>query len=214
LTVTVNGLPAIWVIGVPALPEAVPDAAISPGTTTWSFAKVPATTVKAALEPDASGDMPLVRVAVSRTPVSAFEYLTPEIVTELVPFAMEPVRVPPSVPEPALRLSETAVREVTLAGVPATSCDWTTTLKAAPAVGLCGLIEVIASFAAAPAPAVTLNASVPRKLKLVQPPLPLTVTSRNPTAATVVTVTFAVITVMLLRATPAALTPLPEKVTP
>jgi len=81
-------------------------------------------------------------------------------VTELAPFAMEPVRVPPSVPVPVPRPREMAVLEVTLAGLPPSSWAWTTTLKGAPTVGLTPpLTEVIASFVAvpAPAPAVTVN---------------------------------------------------------
>ena len=83
------------------------------------------------------------------------------MVTELVPPAIEPVRVPPSVPVPLLRLRATPVVEVTLAGFPEASWDWTTTLKAAPAVGLVGLIEVMASFVAIAPPAVTVNLAVP-----------------------------------------------------
>jgi hypothetical protein len=55
----------------------------------------------------------------------------------------------------------------------------------------------------------------PTKVKAVHrlPPLPLTVTSRKPRVATAVTLTFADMTVSLLRATPVAVTPLPENVT-
>ena len=72
-TVTVNGTPAVWAVGVPVLPVSVRGAATSPGTSTWSLVNVPARTVNGALVPDASGDMPLVRVAVRLTPVSALE---------------------------------------------------------------------------------------------------------------------------------------------
>ena len=52
------------------------------------------------------------------------------------------------------------------------------------------------------------------KLKPAQRgPLPLTVTSRDPRAAPAATVTFALITVSLIRTAPVAVTPLPEKVT-
>src|SRR5262249_13843269 len=40
LTVTSKPLPAIWVAGVPVLPEAVPGAALSPGTSNCNCAKV------------------------------------------------------------------------------------------------------------------------------------------------------------------------------
>ena len=66
-------MPAVCGGGVPVLPEAVRGAATSPGTSTWSLVNVPATTVKGALLPGASGDMPLVRVAVRMTPLSALE---------------------------------------------------------------------------------------------------------------------------------------------
>ena len=59
--------------------------------------------------------------------------------TELAPLAIEPVRVPPSVPVPVWRLRATPVVEVTLAGLPLASWAWTTTLKAAPADGLAGV---------------------------------------------------------------------------
>jgi hypothetical protein len=37
LTVMVKGLPTVWGAGVPTLPLAVPGAAASPGTRTWSL---------------------------------------------------------------------------------------------------------------------------------------------------------------------------------
>ena len=42
LTVTVNDAPAVCADGVPVLPEAVPGAAVSPGSRIWSFANAPA----------------------------------------------------------------------------------------------------------------------------------------------------------------------------
>jgi hypothetical protein len=57
-------------------------------------------TVNAALSPAASA-FPVVRVARTITPASATEYVTPLTVTWLVPMAMVPVSVPPSVPVPA-----------------------------------------------------------------------------------------------------------------
>ena len=49
LTVTLNGVPAVWADGVPVLPVAVPGAAVSPGSRIWSFANAPALTVVAGL---------------------------------------------------------------------------------------------------------------------------------------------------------------------
>src|SRR5438046_423487 len=42
LMVTENWVPAVAASGVPVLPEAVPAAAVSPGTKSWSLAKAPA----------------------------------------------------------------------------------------------------------------------------------------------------------------------------
>src|SRR6266849_4859464 len=42
LTVTLNAVPAVWAVGVPVLPLAVPGAAVSPGAMTWSCANAPA----------------------------------------------------------------------------------------------------------------------------------------------------------------------------
>ena len=70
--------------------------------------------MKAALFPDGSGVSPLVRVAVSTTPDSAFVYVTPLMVVELDPAVIVPVSVPPSVPVPVLSESETPVAATAL----------------------------------------------------------------------------------------------------
>src|ERR1041385_1678436 len=44
-TVALNDVPSPWAAGVPVLPEAVPGAAVSPGTNSCSFAKAAAFTV-------------------------------------------------------------------------------------------------------------------------------------------------------------------------
>ncbi len=44
-TVTVRKEPAVWAVGLPVLPLAVPGAAVSPGMSSWSFAKAAAFTV-------------------------------------------------------------------------------------------------------------------------------------------------------------------------
>ena len=46
LTVTLNATPTVCDDGVPVLPEAVPGAAVSPGTKSWSFVNGPALTIK------------------------------------------------------------------------------------------------------------------------------------------------------------------------
>jgi hypothetical protein len=46
LTVTTKELPASWTVGVPVLPDAVPGAAVSPGTNSCSLVNEPELTVK------------------------------------------------------------------------------------------------------------------------------------------------------------------------
>jgi hypothetical protein len=94
------------------------------------------------------------RLAVMTTPVSAFEYVTPLIVTWFVPPAIVPPVVPPSVPVPVLTVSETTSvwPPPMFAGLPMASCAWTVTEKPAPASGPLGpSTDVMASFATAPA---------------------------------------------------------------
>ena len=50
-TVIVNGFPAVWLVGVPLLPEAVPPSAVSPGRRTWSPKSGPGLTTNALLVP-------------------------------------------------------------------------------------------------------------------------------------------------------------------
>ena len=49
LTVTLKALPAVSVLGVPVLPEALPGEALSPGTSSCSLAKAPGLTVREGL---------------------------------------------------------------------------------------------------------------------------------------------------------------------
>src|SRR6266481_789857 len=44
-TVTLIAVPALWAVGVPVLPVAVPGAAVSPGTNSCNFTKAPPLTV-------------------------------------------------------------------------------------------------------------------------------------------------------------------------
>ena len=100
------------------------------------------------------------------TPVSpaAFVYVTPEIVTELVPAVMVPERVPPRIPVPVFTLSVTFVSAETFAATPPLSRDWTTTLKADPLVTLePPFTEVIANCVAGGG--VTLNGSLSAAVK-------------------------------------------------
>src|SRR5437763_16579053 len=73
------------------------------------------------------------------------------MVTELVPAVIEPEVVPPRVPVPLVRDNCTAVDATTLAAFPLASCACTVALKALPAVGLDGAIDVITSLVAGPA---------------------------------------------------------------
>ena len=66
-----------------------------------------------ALSPGASAS-PLVRIAVSTTPLSAFVYVAPLSVTWLAPAGIVPVSVPPKGPFPVLRLRLTSVAAVTV----------------------------------------------------------------------------------------------------
>ena len=88
---------------------------------------------------------PFVRLAVSVTPVPAEDKVTPVIVTEFVPAAIVPVVVPPIVPPPVFA-NEIAVASVTFPALLLSSCACTVTLNVLPAIGVVGVIEVMASL--------------------------------------------------------------------
>ena len=71
--------------------------------------------------------------------------VTPEIVAELDPELIVPVSVPPSVPVPVALVRVMVVFCVTFVAVPLPFSDTTVTEKALPAVGLAGLIVVMAN---------------------------------------------------------------------
>src|SRR5438477_153138 len=81
LTVTVNGVPAVWAVGVPVLPVAVPGAAVSPGNRICRFTNAPTFTVTLALvfgvnEPAASvavtaREPTVLKVKLDKVPVPA-----------------------------------------------------------------------------------------------------------------------------------------------
>jgi hypothetical protein len=76
--------------------------------------------------------------------------VTPLTVTWLWPAVIVPVTVPPRVPVPVARESESPVEPATAAALPYASWLLTTTGNAAPAIGLAPpFTEVIASFEAA-----------------------------------------------------------------
>jgi hypothetical protein len=103
-----------------------------------------ASTLNAADVPSVKAS-PLVRLAVSVTPVPAEDKVTPVIVTEFVPAAIVPVVVPPIVPPPVFA-NEIAVASVTFPALLLLSCACTVTLNVLPAVGVVGVIEVMASL--------------------------------------------------------------------
>jgi hypothetical protein len=108
-----------------------------------SWVAGPASTVNGSLVASVSAP-PL---AVRTTPGSAFVYVTPEIVTLLVPARIVPVSVPPRVPAPVSRASVTGVSTATSPSLPTPSCASTTTEKPVPAVGLVPpFTDVIASL--------------------------------------------------------------------
>ena len=154
-----------------------------------SFDAAPAPTVNGALSAEASAS-PLVRLAVSTTPLSAYVYVTTLIVMEPEFAAIVPVSVPPSVPVPVLRVMLRFVSAETGTALPTESCDCTTIENEFPAVGLAGLIEVIASFDTAPA--TTVNGAL-EPADTVVPPLVLVAVITTPLSAfeyvTLVTVT-------------------------
>ena len=75
-----------------------------------------------------------------RVMTSAMEYTGVEIVTLLLPFGIVPVSVPLRVPPPVALDKVIVVPEVTFAGFPLGSCDWTVTEKAVPAVPVDGMV--------------------------------------------------------------------------
>ena len=59
LTVTLTEAPAVTPVGVPVLPDPVPGAAVSPGSSTWRPTAAPALTVTGALVPALTDGAPL-----------------------------------------------------------------------------------------------------------------------------------------------------------
>ena len=157
-TDTLNAVPAVPVLGTAVY---------------TSFVAAPGLTVKGALLPAVSVS-PLVRVAVSTTPLSAFVYVTPLMVTEFVPAAIVPVSVPPKVPVPVLRLRPTPVLSTALDGLPLLSWACTTTENPVPAVGFAPpFTEVIASLVAGPGLKATVTVPAALSTVNVQVVLPL-----------------------------------------
>lgn len=146
-TVTDTDDPAVTAVGEPDLPVAVPGSAVSPGSSTCNFDAEPAVTLnvpEAPLFPATRLEVP-VPVAVSDTPDSAFEYVTPVTVTAEDPTAIVPDVVPPRVPPPEARVSVTVpVAPVLFTALPYVSVSMTVTEKPVPAV--CDAMDPITSF--------------------------------------------------------------------
>ena len=138
----VTGLPfASWrctvIVGEAALFVVV--AVTLTGDVVMTSFEAPAAPTVNVIVPFARGS-PLVTDAVSVTD-SAFEYVKPVSVTELVPAEIVPVRGPVRIPVPVVKARLKLVSAATVLALPETSCAWTTTLNAAPAVGLVGLAD-------------------------------------------------------------------------
>ncbi len=129
LTVTLKEAPEAWPLGEPLLPEALPGAAVSPGRSSWSFAKAPAAIavdglVSAVFEPSVWS------VAVIVDEPSVGKMIAKVFVPETRAAGAGGVALP------SLVLSETVSPALT--GFQLASTALTVTLKEAPAVWLLG----------------------------------------------------------------------------
>ena len=100
LTVTLNAVPAVCVVGVPVLPVLVPGAAVSFGINTCNFVAVPALIVTLPLVPV----FPVPEVAVKVPVVALPVYFIPSVVRVATPELKSPAPVnlfPPDSPDTA-----------------------------------------------------------------------------------------------------------------
>src|SRR5437773_1023917 len=96
LTVTLNAVPEAVAVGVPVLPLAVAGAAVSPGTSNWSFAKAAGLTT---MLPEVA----LVRPLAVKLSVMVLARLWDRFAKVATPLTAVAVNVPCRVPLPALR---------------------------------------------------------------------------------------------------------------
>ena len=124
LTVTLNALPAVCVVGVPDLPLTVPGAAVSPGTSNWSLANEPALTAMEGLVPVAIAlcvallAVSVALPAVLRVTLRTFVPLTRTVLPGRLAFASLEVREIVSFVLTTFQLASTALT-VTLKALPA-----------------------------------------------------------------------------------------------
>src|SRR5438034_1187403 len=102
LTVMLKAAPALCAVGVPVLPVAVPGAAISPGTNSWSFAKAAGLT---AMLPEVAA----VRPVAVKLRLMVVARLWDRFANVATPLTAVAVKVPCRVPLPALRATVTTV---------------------------------------------------------------------------------------------------------
>src|SRR6185503_17442987 len=102
LTVMLKAVAAVCAVGVPVLPLAVAGAAVSPGTSSWSFAKAAGLTTTLP-------DVTLVRPLAVKLSVIVLATLWDRLANVATPLTAVAVKVPCRVPLPALRETVTMV---------------------------------------------------------------------------------------------------------
>src|SRR5207247_8374938 len=102
LTVMLKAVAAVLEVGVPVLPLALPGAAVSPGTSSWSFEKAPGMTT---MLPEVA----LVRPVAVKLSVIVLATLWDRFANVATPLTAVAVKVPCRVPLPALRTTVTTV---------------------------------------------------------------------------------------------------------
>lgn len=146
-TVALTLVPAVTAVGVPVLPDAVPGAAVSPGSKTCSFVAEPAPTVNPAEAP--VSDPPDVRVAVNVWPSPARVNVTEcDAITPAVNAAV----VPPPAPKSDVDVKSTVPVKFNTVRFPE-SCAVTLIANGVPAVWVpiaLPLVSVTANLARAP----------------------------------------------------------------
>src|SRR5438034_1434533 len=145
LTVMLKAVPALREVGAPVLPVAVPGAAISPGTNSWSVAKAAGLTT---MLPEVAPLRPLAVKLRFMVVVRLWDRFA-NVTTPLTAVA---VKVPCKVPLPALRATVTTVLLSPERRLPNASSMRTTgcCAKAAPAVAVLeGWVKIVSLLAAA-----------------------------------------------------------------
>ena len=131
LTVMLKAVAAVLAVGVPVLPLAVPAAAVSPGTSSWSFAKAAGLTT---MLPEVAA----VRPVAVKLSVIVLARLWERLAKVATPLTVVAVSVPCNVPVPALRATVMTRPLSVVIRLPAESSTRTTgcCANATPAVAL------------------------------------------------------------------------------